>query len=171
LGCGAECRGHRITFATWGFERNESALNEIRGKGSKVAVLRGDVTDAKSLDAALSQLPKDFAAAWRCACGRCACRRHCHEMTLDQLDRAMSPKVRGAWNLHTATRDLPLDFFVLFSSVASVLGSPGQANYPRATRTWTRSPTRDGRPVCSGSRSMGPWAAAAWRLKRGATIR
>jgi myxalamid-type polyketide synthase MxaB len=51
------------------------------------------------------------------------------DMDLQQLNRAMAPKVDGAWNLHTATRDAPLDFFVLFSSVACLLGSPGQANY------------------------------------------
>ncbi|HEX3599214.1 MAG TPA: SDR family NAD(P)-dependent oxidoreductase, partial [Lacipirellulaceae bacterium] len=109
---------------------SESAFNEIRTKGAKVAVLRGDVTDANSLDSALSQLPKEFPplrgvihAAGVLADGIVT------EMTLDQLDRAMSPKVRGAWNLHAATQCMPLDFFVLFSSVASVLGSPGQANY------------------------------------------
>jgi acyl carrier protein len=40
-----------------------------------------------------------------------------------------APKLFGAWHLHRLTRHLPLDFFVCFSSVASVLGSPGQAGY------------------------------------------
>ena len=38
-------------------------------------------------------------------------------------------KIDGAWELHRATKDIPLDCFVLFSSIASLLGSPGQANY------------------------------------------
>jgi acyl transferase domain-containing protein/acyl carrier protein len=50
----------------------------------------------------------------------------------ERFSRVMAPKVKGAWNLHTLTRDLPLDFFVLFSSAASLLGSPGQGNYAAA---------------------------------------
>ena len=41
----------------------------------------------------------------------------------------MAPKMRGTWNLHLHTRALPLDFFVCYSSAASLVGSPGQANY------------------------------------------
>jgi acyl carrier protein len=50
----------------------------------------------------------------------------------ESFHRVLSPKVLGAWNLHSLTADLPLDFFVVFSSVASVLGSPGQGNYAAA---------------------------------------
>ena len=43
--------------------------------------------------------------------------------------RVMTPKVDGAWNLHQATRHLSLDWFVLFSSAASLFGAAGQGNY------------------------------------------
>ncbi|XP_046341421.2 mycolipanoate synthase-like [Haliotis rufescens] len=51
------------------------------------------------------------------------------EMTEEKLVTAMAPKVTGAWNLHILTADLPLDFFVLHSSGAAVLGNAGQSNY------------------------------------------
>ena len=44
----------------------------------------------------------------------------------------LAPKVQGAWALHQATRHRPLDFFVLYASVASVFGSAGQANHAAA---------------------------------------
>lgn len=49
-----------------------------------------------------------------------------------RFERVLAPKVAGAWNLHTLTQALPLDFFVLFSSTASLFGSPGQGNYAAA---------------------------------------
>ena len=52
--------------------------------------------------------------------------------TSERFDRVLAPKVAGAWNLHQLTQDLPLDYFMMFSSVAAMLGSPGQANYAAA---------------------------------------
>jgi acyl transferase domain-containing protein/acyl carrier protein len=43
------------------------------------------------------------------------------------LDRVLGPKALGAWHLHTLTGEL--DFFVLYSSISSLIGNPGQANY------------------------------------------
>ena len=52
--------------------------------------------------------------------------------TAERLARVLAPKVRGAWHLHVQTAGLPLDFFVCFSSMASLLGSPGQSSYAAA---------------------------------------
>jgi polyketide synthase 1/15/polyketide synthase 12 len=52
--------------------------------------------------------------------------------TPGHVERAMLPKVDAAWNLHEATCGLPLAAFVTYSSVAGLLGAPGQANYAAA---------------------------------------
>jgi phthiocerol/phenolphthiocerol synthesis type-I polyketide synthase C len=44
----------------------------------------------------------------------------------------LAPKLSGAWNLHRATRDAALDFFVVYSSATTFLGNPGQASYVAA---------------------------------------
>jgi acyl transferase domain-containing protein len=51
------------------------------------------------------------------------------QQTWDRFAKVLAPKVHGAWNLHELAQSITLDFFVLFSSVASVLGSPSQGAY------------------------------------------
>jgi acyl carrier protein len=53
-------------------------------------------------------------------------------MNEERFLAVMAPKATGAWNLHSRTMSLPVDFFVMFSSVASVIGNPGQGNYVAA---------------------------------------
>ena len=54
------------------------------------------------------------------------------QQTADRLRRVLAPKVDGAWNLHALTLDDPLEWFLLHSSAAALLGSPGQSNYAAA---------------------------------------
>ncbi len=52
----------------------------------------------------------------------------------DQIRSVFTGKVMGAWHLHELTQSRQLDFFVLYSSVAAALGTPGQAHYAAANR-------------------------------------
>jgi acyl carrier protein len=56
----------------------------------------------------------------------------CQDLTPDRLATVLGPKAGGAWNLHLLTRDLNLDFFVMVSSISSLVGNPGQGNYAAA---------------------------------------
>ncbi|MEX2171919.1 MAG: SDR family NAD(P)-dependent oxidoreductase [Pirellulales bacterium] len=146
-----------------------AAIAEVEARGMRVATLAADVTDAASLQAALRSLPRDFPplrgvihAAGVLADGVLA------DMSLEQLDRAMRPKVQGAWNLHMATRELPLDFFVLFSSVAAILGSPGQGNYAAGNAmldALAHSRRRAGLPATTIN--WGPWADSGMAAAQG----
>ena len=76
-----------------------------------------------------------------------------------RFERVLRPKVGGAQNLDRLTREDPLDWFVMFSSAASLLGSPGQANYAAANTILdviAHERRRLGRPALSID--WGPWA-------------
>jgi polyketide synthase 5 len=76
-------------------------------------------------------------------------------ITDELIERDWAPKVYGAWNLHIATADQPLDWFCSFSSAAALVGSPGQGAYS-AANSWLDSFTR-------WRRSQGlPGTAIAW---------
>jgi acyl carrier protein len=80
-------------------------------------------------------------------------------ITADQLRDVMRPKVSGAWNLHLSTEHLPLDFFVMFSSIASVLGSPGQGSYSGANAFLdAMAAYRQSRGLPALVVNWGPWA-------------
>ncbi|HEX2691985.1 MAG TPA: SDR family NAD(P)-dependent oxidoreductase, partial [Kofleriaceae bacterium] len=88
--------------------------------------------------------------------------------TTERFAAVMAPKVAGSWNLHQATRDLPLDFFVLFSGAGTLLGSPGQGNYAAANAfldALAQARFAEGLPA--QSIAWGPWSEVG--LAAGAT--
>jgi myxalamid-type polyketide synthase MxaC len=96
------------------------------------------------------------------------------QLNQGRLEQVMAPKVTGAWNLHRLTSSWPLDFFVCFSSLASVLGSPGQANYAAANAGLDglmHYRRRLGLPALSVN--WGPWAEVGMAVadsKRGERV-
>ncbi len=109
------------------------ALARMRREGATIAVEAADVADEGRLrailEAARATMPPLGGVMH--AAGALA-NDLVVNMTPERWAAALPSKVAGAWNLHTLTRNLPLDFFVLFSSLASLLGSPGQGNYAAA---------------------------------------
>ena len=81
------------------------------------------------------------------------------QQTREKFEAVFTPKVAAAWHLQEQTRDLPLDFFVLFSSMASLFGGPGQGNYAAANAfldALAEYRRASGRPALSVQ--WGPWA-------------
>lgn len=109
-----------------------AALARMAEQGAQVLPLQGDVTSA-------ADVTRMLAAAQ----GLAPLRGIIHaagvlddgvlvQQSAERFETVLGPKVQGAWHLHTQTQHMPLDWFVLFSSEASLLGSPGQGNHAAA---------------------------------------
>jgi myxalamid-type polyketide synthase MxaE and MxaD len=104
-----------------------AVLDELREAGAEIRVELADLADAGQL---ARTLPADLAGVFHLA----GVLEDALIATLDDalLHRALEGKAAGAWNLHTLTADLPVEHFVLFSSLAGLFGSPGQGAYAAA---------------------------------------
>jgi NADPH:quinone reductase-like Zn-dependent oxidoreductase/acyl carrier protein len=114
-------------------EAAQELIGELENMGAQIELLRGDVSHeeqvAQLLDHVRQTMPPlkgIIHSAGVLDDGILL------QQTPERFRKVMAPKVEGAWNLHTLTQGDLLDYFVLFSSGASVLGSPGQANYVAA---------------------------------------
>lgn len=107
--------------------------DQFRAQGVEVRTVQIDVADTKSLPcvltAALETMPPLKGVIHGAAVLDDSVLTN---MTPEKMRRVLAPKVLGAWNLHAFTRDRELDFFVLFSSATTFIGSPGQGNYVAA---------------------------------------
>ncbi|WP_432014360.1 SDR family NAD(P)-dependent oxidoreductase [Streptomyces cucumeris] len=125
-------------------------LAELSAAGTRVTVILGDIGRPGTADRLVAAATADPDAPLR-GVVHCAMVLDDAAVTTvreDQLGRVWTPKVTGAWRLHEATAGHRLDWFAVFSSMASLLGNPGQGAYA-ATNAWLD-------------------AFAAWRSARGA---
>ncbi|RSN45174.1 polyketide synthase [Amycolatopsis sp. WAC 04197] len=97
-----------------------------------VLVRACDVGDRDALAGVLARLPEDWRVRGVVHAAGVLDDGVLSAQTPQRLGRVLAPKATGAWNLHELTRNLPLDHFVLFSSLSGALGSGGQAGYSAA---------------------------------------
>ncbi|GGM45994.1 phthiocerol/phenolphthiocerol synthesis polyketide synthase type I PpsC [Longimycelium tulufanense] len=112
---------------------NRGRIEALRAKGMRVEVVTGDIArpgTARRLVAAVEDAGYRLRGVVHGAAvldDETALR-----MTPRAVRRVFAPKVAGGWWLHQACLDRDLDFFVVFSSAASLIGSPGQTAYAAA---------------------------------------
>ena len=111
----------------------QQAINELTQQGAHVYVAQADVTDMAQLTGVFANLKQEMPGV----IGILHLAASLDDGVLLQQNwqrfkTVLAPKVAGAWNLYALTHQCELDFFVFFSSAASVLGSPGQSNYAAA---------------------------------------
>ena len=109
-------------------------VGQMRHQGIEILIAQADVSDMTQLKKVFERIERNMPvlrgvihAAGVLDDGSIL------NLNAERMKKVMAPKIEGTWNLHNATLNLPLDFFVLFSSAVSVLGSPGQGNYAAAS--------------------------------------
>ncbi|WP_371871563.1 SDR family NAD(P)-dependent oxidoreductase [Mycobacterium bourgelatii] len=105
---------------------------DLEQAGATVSAVACDVADRDAVTALLAGLPERspltgvIHAAGTLDDGLIA------SLTPERMNAVLRAKVDAAWNLHELTADLDLSVFVMFSSLAGIVGAPGQGNYAAA---------------------------------------
>ena len=143
----------------------QAVIKELTAGGAKIEVIQADITDGDRVKQVIASYPKltgIIHAAGILDDGIL------QNQTWSRFAPVIAPKVLGAWNLHQATQNISLDFFVLFSSVASLIGSPGQSNYSVANAGLDAiARYRRSLNLPAISINWGPWAEAGMAVKQG----
>jgi acyl transferase domain-containing protein/acyl carrier protein len=111
----------------------EAFVQSLRDRGVNAKVVRADAGSAEDV----SRLLAEIRASDQPLRGVFHLAMVIDDAPLAALNRerlrsVMAPKAYGAWLLHKGTQDLPLDCFVMFSSISSIFGNPAQGNYGAA---------------------------------------
>ncbi len=113
-------------------EKAQKIIEELEKTGTKVGVLLGDISVAADVEAIFQEIQKFPPLKGVIHAAGVLEDGLLRNMSWEQFTKVMSPKVTGTWHLHQMTKDLPLDFFVCFSSMAAMIGNAGQGNYAAA---------------------------------------
>nr|QLG04869.1 PulH [Streptomyces sp.] len=111
----------------------EGQLARWREQGADVRYSSVDVSDAAAVRALVDGIVRDHGALHGVLHGAGVVKDNfIARKTPRECREVLAPKVAGVVNLDEATKDLPLDFFVVFSAAAGVFGNTGQADYAAA---------------------------------------
>ncbi|MEV0558618.1 type I polyketide synthase [Streptomyces sp. NPDC050597] len=132
---------------------------ELTVAGAHVEIVACDVTNRESVAELIAAVPDEHPLTAVIHCAAVLDDGVVEALTEDRVDTVLAPKVRGAWHLHELTKHLDLSAFVLFSSIASVLGTAGQANYAAANAFLNGlAEARRAEGLAAGSLCWGYWA-------------
>jgi acyl transferase domain-containing protein len=107
-------------------------VTRLETLGAEATVAACDVSDRDALAAMLAQIPANCPLTGVVHAAGVLDDATVEGLSARHLETVFRPKADAAWHLHELTRQLPLSMFVLFSSVAGLIGNPGQGNYAAA---------------------------------------
>ncbi|WP_185909372.1 SDR family NAD(P)-dependent oxidoreductase [Streptomyces sp. WAC01280] len=131
---------------------------ELGTFGARVTIAAADVADPDAMRTLLDTIPDDTPLTAVLHTAGALDDGIVDTLTAEQIRRAHRAKAVGATVLDELTRDLDLDAFVLFSSVSSTLGIPGQGNYaPHNAYLDALAAQRRARGQTAVAVAWGPW--------------
>jgi surfactin synthase thioesterase subunit/NADPH:quinone reductase-like Zn-dependent oxidoreductase len=107
-------------------------IERLRERGVEVRVDRIDIARADEVAELIADLRRNGGVAGVIHGAAVLQDATIQRMDADLFARAFGPKAMGAWNLHLALGDEPVEFFLMLSSISAVFGLPGQSNYSAA---------------------------------------
>ncbi|ETW22459.1 inactive phenolphthiocerol synthesis polyketide synthase type I Pks1 [Mycobacterium gastri 'Wayne'] len=110
----------------------EELVAELSGAGAQVHVVACDAVDRVALAKVIADIPVQHPLSAVIHTAGALDDAVVTSLTPQRLETVMRAKVDAAWNLHELTCDLDVSAFVMFSSMAGLVGSSGQANYAAA---------------------------------------
>jgi polyketide synthase PksN len=114
-------------------EEKETKLKELEILGARIVYQQVDVTDRKAVESLIQSIQEKFGSLDGILHSAGVIRDNfIIKKTKGEFEEVLAPKVTGLVNLDQASKDMSLDFFVLFSSIAGGLGNPGQGDYSTA---------------------------------------
>jgi polyketide synthase 12 len=135
---------------------------ELESLGARVGIVACDVSDREAVRALLEQVPAEFPLRGVVHAAGALDDGVIGSLTAERVERVLAPKAKAAWHLHELTQDLSLPMFVLFSSAAGSLGSPGQGNYAAANSFLdSLAAYRRARGLAGSSIAWGYWEQAS----------
>jgi acyl carrier protein len=106
--------------------------DELTALGATVRTAACDVADRDAVGGVLASIPRECPLTAVIHAAGVVDDGMTSALTANAVQAVLRPKVDGAWNLHELTKHARLRAFVLFSSVAGIIGNAGQANYAAA---------------------------------------
>ncbi len=111
----------------------QSTINDLQKQGVEVVMAQADVSHFEEVERVFQQIETSMPPLKGIVhAAGVGTYQLIQQMELSHLESVIRPKVIGAWVLHQMTKELELEFFVNFSSIAAVWGSLGQSHYGAA---------------------------------------